>query len=289
MTAVQYVSFDQLAPALDYVKDRTERFRFIAGGTDLVVQMRSGKTTAESLVDISRVGELRGIHEAKDCVIIGALSTIEDIRRSPLVERRFPALKEAADVFAAWQVRNLATLGGNVCNASPAADTALPLLVYRAKLIAFLGIHQREIPIEGFFRGPGKTCLEAGELVGQIILPMEASGGSAFLKLGKRQASILAVVNVAAYVGTKGGVVTEARLALGSVAPTPVRASKAEEFLVGKPAVDKNFTQAAALVDEDIKPITDVRAGAKYRVRMAKTLAFRALRLASARARRSSA
>jgi len=283
------VSFDNLALALDYVKNIGDRFRFIAGGTDLMVQMRSGKVTPECLVDISHIGELHGISEEKGGVVIGALSTLEEIRRSRLVESRLPALKESADFFAAWQVRNLATIGGNVCNASPAADTAPPLLIYRASLVASSGVTSRRIPIEEFFVGPGKTCLKVGELVCQVILPVEATGGSAFLKLGKRQASNLAVVNAAAYVRIKDGFVSESRLALGAVAPKPVRASKTEDFLEGKLAVDRNFAQAAALVDDDIRPITDVRAGAEYRVKMAETLAFRTLRLASARAKESRA
>lgn len=269
----------------EFIRGHRKDFRFIAGGTDLVVQLRSHKTTSDFLVDISRIRELHGIRQTKRNVSIGSQTTLEELRTSPLIGRKYPAIKEAADVFAAWQVRNLATIGGNICNASPAADLAPPLLIYKAKIRTISRKGTREIPIEDFFQGPGKTCLQKAELVTHVVLPSDEVGGSAFLKLGKRQASILAVVNAAAYL--KGdGVISEARLALGAVAPTPIRARRTEEFLRGKRGTDSTFAEAAALARSEVKPISDVRAGASYREEMVEVFTKKVLGLAWVRVMR---
>ena len=285
---VQYIAFEDASQGSRYVKSKQGKARFIGGGTDIMIQLRSGKAKAEYLVDVSKAHGLKGIEEADGHVRIGAFTTIEDIRRSPLVDRYFPALKEAADTFAAWQVRNLATLGGNLCNASPAADSVPPLLIYDAQVVVQRGGRELQLPIAQFFKGPGKTDLLNGDLVIGVEIP-KSKGGSALVKLGKRQASILAVVSVAAKLQLRGEKIDTARISLGSVAPTPIRSPHAEAYLTGKEPTDENLAAASQLVINDIKPISDVRASAWYRNKMAVTLTEKALRMALSRARRARA
>jgi len=280
---VQYVAFRDPSQASHFAKTQAGKSRFIGGGTDIVVQMRSGKTKATYLVDVSDAPGLRGIDEIYGNIRIGAFTTMEEIRRSPSVGRHLPALKEAADVFAAWQVRNLATLGGNLCNASPAADSAPPLLVYDAEVLAMRGDKELQIPIGLFFKGPGQTALQDGDLVTGVRIP-KGEGGSAFLKLGRRRASILAVVSAAARIQLSGEKVGTVRVALGSVAPTPVRALHVEAYLFGRKPTEENLSAASTLVLKDIKPISDIRASAQYREKMAVVLTAKVLRTALMRA-----
>jgi CO/xanthine dehydrogenase FAD-binding subunit len=280
---VEYKAFSDPTAAIKFAISQKGSSLFMGGGTDLMVQLRSGKAKTEYLIDVSSADGLSGIMDEGDSITIGAFTTIEEMRRSPVVVRELVALKEASDLFAAWQVRNLATLGGNLCNASPAADSAPPLLAYGAKLSVRRGDGEVTIPLEKFFLGPGKTVLRDGDLVTRVSIP-KPRGGCAFVKLGKRQASILAVVSVAALVGLSGKKVARVRVFLGSVAPTPVRATHVEAHLYGRITSEENLRAAAKLVSKDIKPIGDVRASAAYRERMAVVLTEKALRIAVERA-----
>jgi len=275
------IPFADVGQAASYMGQHFRSASYIAGGTDVVVQLRNGKLRKEYLVDISSIPGLRGIREGRG-TSLGSLTTIQQIVESTLIARRFPALREAARLFAAWQVRNLATLGGNLCNASPAADMAPPLLVYDASVVAASAEGSRRIPISEFFVGPGVTSLKRGELVKEVVLP-SPRGGSAFVKLGRRQASILAVASAAARLELRGGRIREARLALGSVAPTPLRARRAEDLLKGQKLDVELLRLASQEVRDEVRPISDVRASADYRKEMAAVLSLRALMKAAGR------
>ncbi len=277
---VRYISTHSAADAVSLMRGRAPKSLFLAGGTDVMVRMRNGKTKADCLVDVSGIRGLAGIRDKKGQFEIGALTTIEEIRRSPVVARELPALWESSNLFAAWQVRNLATLGGNLCNASPAADMVPPLMAYDAVVVAQSTKGERSIPIDQFFEGPGRTTLASGELVRRVEVP-KPLGKSVFLKLGKRRASALAIVSVAARLKVEDGRITESRVALGSVAPTPIRAGKVETFLKGKPATEMTFEQASKRVLRDIRPISDIRASAAYRQDMAVYLTAKALKTAA--------
>lgn len=279
---LKFESFNDMTLATQFAKENGDGSVYIGGGTDLVVQTRSGKIKPKCVIDISSCQSLYGIKDERDRVEIGALVTIETLRLNPLIRRYFSALIDAANVFAAWQVRNAATLGGNICNASPAADTVPPLLAYSATVKVTNGLNERVIPLESFFKGPGKTVLERGELLTSIAVP-KTMGGCAFLKLGKRQSSILAVVNVAALLETEDTTIQRARVALGSVAPTPVRARNVERFLEGKKMTESNLKEASKHVLEDISPINDIRGSARYRKDMSVVLTGRTLELAARR------
>lgn len=243
------------------------RARPLAGGTDLVVQLRDGRKSAEALVDLSHLG-LSGIHERDGGLEIGACTPMAEIAGHPVVRGRFPALAEAAGLVGAWLIQNRATLGGNLANASPAADTVPPLMVAEA-LVSLAGPGgRRTLAVDELFLGPGRTVLSGGELIVSVLLPSPPAGRvvERFAKVGPRREQIIAMVSLAgravvAADGTLGAV----RLALGAVAPTPVRARRAEAYLAGRRPDPAMVREAVRMLELDVVPIDDVRAPASYR------------------------
>ncbi len=281
---LEYRRFTRLEDALRFLSERPDA-KVVAGGTDLVVQMRMGKLKPAAVADIRGIRELRGIRDSGDYLEIGALTTIEEVRESSLVKRFAPPLWEAAQEFATWQIRNMGTVGGNLCNASPAADTAPPLIVLDAKVRTANPGGGRTMHLEEFFKGPGETVLERGELLTHILIPKPGdSAGYSFQRLGRRTAHILSIVSAAAAVGVEDGRISWVRVALGSVAPTPVRARSVEGELIGKAPRSETIRSASEKVLNDIKPISDVRASAEYRRAMSIVLVRRVLEKAVRRA-----
>jgi CO/xanthine dehydrogenase FAD-binding subunit len=243
------------------------RARPVAGGTDLVVQLRDGRRDAAELVDISHLG-LSGIRERDGGIEIGAGTPMSEIACHPAVRRRLPALAEAAGLVGAWPIQNRATLGGNLANASPAADTVPPLMVEEA-LVSVVGPGgRRALAVDDLFRGPGRTALASDELIVSVFLPPPEAGRvvERFVKVGPRREQIIAMVSLAgrAVVGANG-TLEAVRLALGAVAPTPVRARRTEAYLIGRRPDPAAVREAARLLQLDIAPIDDVRAPAGYR------------------------
>ncbi len=177
-------------------------------------------------------------------------------------------LAEAVNQMASWQIRNIATIGGNLCNASPAADTAPPLYVLNAELKLVSVEGERIVPVTKFFHGPRKTELKKNELLAEIIIPVEKDAGASAIKLGRRNAFTLSIVAVATLVKVSDNKFADVRVALNSVAPTPVRAPSIEKALIGKEVSLEAVEEASKLVVNDIKPISDVRASADYRREM---------------------
>lgn len=258
-----------LAEALKLLAERPGA-RPIAGGTDLVVQLRDGRRRADVLVDLSRTG-LDGIRESDRGLVIGAGTTMDVIAAHPGVKNRYPALAAAAAQVGAWPIQCRATLGGNLGNASPAADAAPALLVAGASLTIASARGQRQLPLEELFVAPGKTHLKANELIVSVLLPTIRLGQGRrlverFVKVGPRQEQIISVVCMAGRaVVAADGRLELVRLAFGSVAPTPVRA-RATERLLERKVLDETLRRDALIaVQEDVKPIDDVRAPASYR------------------------
>ncbi|MCS7126331.1 MAG: xanthine dehydrogenase family protein subunit M [Aigarchaeota archaeon] len=273
-----YYRFTCLEDLLKFLYENPDS-KLLAGGTDLIVQMRSKKIKPDKIVDISRVSELRYIEEDKDSIKIGALTTIEELKNSVIIKKWAPPLWTAVKDFATWQVRNIATIGGNICNASPAADTAPPLIVLRSKLRLRDLKGQRLVKVEEFFKGPGETIIKDGEVLTEVVIPKYEEGWRfSFIKLGKRVSHILSIVNVAVGLKRAEGKIQDIIVALGSVAPTPIRSRSVEEYLKDREATYENIDRASLEVVKDIKPISDVRASAEYRVEMSKVLVRRALR-----------
>ncbi len=266
-----YIKVFTLDEALE-VLSRLDDVKILAGGTDLVIDLKIGRYKPKNVLDISGIKGLDYIIDEGEIIRIGALTKLQKIVESPVIKAKAPVLAKAVNEMASWQVRNVATIGGNLCNASPAADTAPPLYVLNAKLKLVSKRSEREVPVTEFFKGPRKTLLEKGEILKEIIVPVERGSGQAYIKLGRRSAFTLSVVSVATLVKTENNKFTEVRVALNAVAPTPVRAKKTEEFLKGKEISLSNIEEAAKLVLEHISPISDVRASAEYRKEMAVVL-----------------
>jgi xanthine dehydrogenase FAD-binding subunit len=254
--------------------------RIMAGGTDLLVRLRACGQMPETLVCLERVAELRRIETLETvsgpAVRIGAATTITDLLRSDTVRARLPLLHRAATVFASPLVRNSATLGGNLCTASPAADTLPALHVLNASVELHSPRGTRILPIPHFVTGPGRTALEPGELLTSVLVPIPRSVGiQHFEKVGQRQALAIAVVSLAALLVLENGIVREARLAWGSVGPTIVRSPEAEAVLRGRRLTLTTLRAAAQAARQAVSPISDVRASADYRREVAGNLLLR--------------
>jgi len=251
----------------------------VAGGTDVIPRMRRNLFSASILVDASNVTELGFIEEKDDQIVIGAMTTHQEIADSALIQSANPALAAAAASVGCHQTRHRGTLGGNLANASPAADTVPALLAFDAQIWLLRKDGGRSMPLGEFLVGPGKTKLVPGELIHSVTFSrLSGSWGTAYQKLGKRNGMAISVVGVAAAVVLDpAGVVRDARVALGSVAPTVVRSAGAEKMLIGREASPRAVQDAADAVIADISPISDVRSTAEYRRHAARILTRRVL------------
>jgi len=242
--------------------------RGLAGGTDMLVRLGRGEPWPAGLVDLKGLPELRGISPRDGLLRLGAATTITELLESPQLDA-FPALHRACRLFAARSVRNRATIGGNLVNASPAADCVPALMIHETVCVT----DRRRIPVSDFFRGPGETLLERGEILVALELPLPPEGGKEFfVKLAPRDTMAIAVASLAGFVLQRKGQVVQARFALGAVAPTPIRAHAAEMALGGGPLTIASARDAARLAAEAADPIDDLRATASYRRRMVRRL-----------------
>ncbi len=264
MRDVQYVrpaTLDELASML-----ANQDAMIVAGGTDLVVKMNDGSITPKLIVDISALDELNQIDIYDDHIDIGAAVTISDITENGFVAENLPILKQILSKLGSTQIRNKATLAGNIANASPAADgvVALILLDAAAQLVSSSG--KREVAIADLITGPGETVLAPGEYISRISVPlMRQQATSLFRKVGRRKAMTIAIASVGMLLWMRNGIVEQIRLAAGSVAPTPVRLVHVEQALTGRKPDSTLATQVSAAVGKDISPISDIRASAGYR------------------------
>jgi carbon-monoxide dehydrogenase medium subunit len=249
----------------------------VAGGTDLVVKFRNGMLPlVTDFIDITDL-PFNKIEKKDDHLIIGSGCTMSEVINNPEVKKHFPTLVKAASTVGALQIRNAATIGGNSGNASPAGDTIPALFSIEAKVIATDGQKQREIAIEEFFTGPGKTSLERGEMIEAFKIPLRETQG-AFIKLGERQAHAISKINMA-LTTWKSQEGTEFRVAMGSVAPTVIRCPELEKHLKasGLPLSEEGLAKAIELASESAKPIDDVRSTREYRKKMAGILIKKAV------------
>ena len=238
----------------------------LAGGTDLLVSMEHFGLDPDLLVDAKGIESLSGISRSGNRVRIGSFTTVTELLHSKLIAGAAPLLREAAAAFAADQIRNRSTIGGNLCNGSPAGDLIPPLYALEAKLKLESSGGSRTLNIEKFFKGPGKTVLKRNEILSEISFSTLPSGRqSLFYKLGQRESMAIAVVSIATVFDLEKGNYKNARIALGSVAPTVIRAYRAEKFLEGKAATEENAEEAGKIASEESSPISDVRGSAEYR------------------------
>lgn len=290
MLSINLINTYRIPQAFEYYRPRSlrealellnaiENAKVIAGGTDLVVDLKYRRVTPRALVDVSGLSELKFVKAGDSYVEIGSATTIQELAENGAVRRYLPLLAEAAELFGSWQIRNLATIGGNLCNASPAADTAPPLLAHDAELELASLSGSRVVPLAKFFAGPKKTVLERGEILRSVRVPVHRRrAGWSFIKVA-RTSFDLAKVSVAVLLSLDGNTVADVRIALGSVAPTPVRARTAEKHITGA-SFEEAVALAPELVAREIAPIDDVRSTARYRLEVAKTVVRDAMRRA---------
>jgi len=268
----------ELMGALESVKP-------ITGGTDLLPLMRDRAITVEEIVDIRGLHELEGITVEDGALRIGALATLTEVLESPLVAEKAPVLGEAVSQIGSVQTRNQGTLAGNICNASPAADSAPALMVLGAQARVSSARGVRMVPVEELFAGPKMNSLAKDELVTEIIIPeLPPGSGAAFEKLGRRKGITLAVVNAAAYIAMNGKKCVDARIALGAIAATPIRLPEVEAAYKGKELTPEAIEESSRACYALVNPVDDVRASADYRREMACVLVKRAIVRAHARA-----
>jgi carbon-monoxide dehydrogenase medium subunit len=287
MKPFEYVAPASLQEALEMLARHGEKARPLAGGTDLFLRMERGGWAPDVVVDLKGVPGLADIrYDAQRGLSLGALAPHADVAAHPAVQGRYPALAQGSGWVGGPQMRNRGTVGGNLCNASPAADTAAPLLALDARVRLVGARGERTLPLEEFFTGPGSTVLAPGEILAEILVPPPSPRSGGDYQRRTRTAMDIAVVGAAAVVALDGGsVCREVRIALASVAPTPLRAKAAEAVLRGNDATPDRIAEAARTAAAEARPIDDVRATAAYRSAMVEVLARRALTNALARAR----
>jgi carbon-monoxide dehydrogenase medium subunit len=275
-----------LTEASRLLKDNGPGGRFLAGGTDLVIAMKEKGLVPKFVVDLKRIAGLAGIRENGDGTIsLGALTTMREIEVSPLIRKKYPFLAQSAAEVGSIQIRNRATVGGNMANATPSADVAPALIALgaTAKIVGASG--ERAVPLEGFFRGPGQTVMSSDEILTEITIPKTAAQlVGEYIKFSPREMMDLAYVGVAvAYnLSKKDKQCTGVKIVLGAVAPTPIRAKKAEAALEGQPLTEALAEKAGAAAAAESKPISDVRSSADYRRAMVGAMTKRAILNAAA-------
>ena len=257
-----------------------EDTKVLAGGTDLIPKMKQRLLEPIHVINLKKIKALEGIKETDKGIWIGAATKLRTIEKSTLIKEKIPLQYLATKTIGSVQIRNMGTLGGNVCNASPAADGALGLVALDA-IVHIAGVKgERTMPISEFFTGPGATVLAKDEIVTGFTVPVvDGDTGYHFISIG-RMALDISTISIAVTITKKADKVTKARVALGSVAPTPLRLPAVEKYLVGKSLTDQVIIEAAKMVSEGIKPITDIRASAEYRKEAAKGMAMEAIKLA---------
>lgn len=277
---VNYFSPKNLKDAMNLLDNFEGNFKILAGGTDIIPAIRTAKLVLSdnvNIVDIRSIENLKHIIFDKETLRIGATTTLSEIVESDIVRQNFSTLSEAINMIGSLQIRNWATIAGNICNASPAADSSVPLLVLDASLRLQSKEADRIVPISDFFIGPGKTVLSPKELLTEILIPIQ-KGISVFIKLGRRNTFTLSVISVAVFVQINENIVNYIRIALGAVAPTPLRAKNTERILIGKKLTKENIEEAVRTIKEEVSPISDVRASSEYRKDMSGVLLQRALK-----------
>ena len=277
MLDITYFRPESIAEAIQLSQD-TDGI-LLAGGTDVLPRIRKGHYPVKALIDLSRIESLKFVQEVNGWIEIGSSTTHTMVDQAQLLQNSAPALVSASHSIGCPQTRARGTIGGNLSNASPAADTAPPLLVLNAEVVIQTATGQNAVPMTEFFIGPGKSILSASDILTSVRFKHPLGRmGSSFLKLGKRKGMAISVASVAAYVHLDNdGCLDEIRLAYGSLAPTPVRGYTVEKNLIGNHPTLDNMQKAAWKCEQDVAPISDLRASASYRLQAARILTIRAL------------
>jgi carbon-monoxide dehydrogenase medium subunit len=278
MDVFRYLAPESVEETLQLLDEGAGGVKVLAGGTDLLVQMKEGGLRPGLVLDVAGLHELRGIRMQGKYVWIGPLTTHWDLADSALIQEHGLALAQGASKVGSPQIRHRGTIGGNIANASPAADTVPPLVVLQAEVELRSRNGSRWLPVESLMEGPSRTALRPKELITGVRFPQRAPGSrSQYEKFGSRQALSIAVASVAMAAVQEKGRFARVRIALGSVSPTVVRATRAEEILTGEAIGQDLIAQATASVAQQCLPIDDVRGSAWYRRQLVEALLARIL------------
>jgi carbon-monoxide dehydrogenase medium subunit len=257
----------------------------MAGGTDLLVNLKRKVIKAKVVISLEKIKSLKQVHYSESAgLTLGSMVTVSELVETPIIKQKFPLLAIAANKIGSPQIRNRATIGGNICTARPAGDTIGPLTAYGAEVQLVLGKETRWEPISKFITGPGKTTRKEGEVLAAIrIKPFPANTGVSYIKYGVRKAMEIAMVSVTTAITFNGDKCEKATIVLGAVAPTFIRSNEAEESLVSQKVTLSAAEKAAELAAGGCRPITDVRASAEYRRDLVRVLTKRGIMEAAAR------
>jgi len=270
----------ELQELLEFKAREGNRARILDGGSNVLVYINEGSISGGTLVDVKSLEAIKGIAERDGLLEIGAGELIADIMDSELIRKKVPFLREVLQKFANPLVRNMATLAGNIADSSPIGDTIPPLLVLEAEVIVASAGGERVIGLEEFFTGPGQNVLKEEEVICKVRFPLPAKGAGGHIKLGLRKGTSCSVASVAVWLVADKNRVEDIRIALGGVAPTPVRARKTEDAFKGQSLDWDGIAELSRKVADEISPITDVRGSAEYRRQVSAALLAKAVRQA---------
>lgn len=277
LSGIKIHSPQNLAEAFSLLEELKEA-RILAGGTDLLVDIKQGLIKAEDIISLLEIKELKGIEKEENRIRIGATVTAQEIISDPLVNQFIPALADTAKTMASPQIRSVATIGGNISSAVPSADLPPTLIAAESAVELQCSESSRETPLSGFIQAPRETICEKGELLTSVFIPMPPPHtGIAYQKFSLREANALAVAAVASRITLKDGKITKASIVLGAVAPTPLIALKASESLLGNEPSSGLFEKASLIAKEEGKPISDIRGSAWHRKELIEILTKRSL------------
>jgi carbon-monoxide dehydrogenase medium subunit len=277
---MEFIAPKQPEEVLDLLNHWKGKARLLAGGTNVCPDLRSGIPEASLLIDLTRVRSLSYIREERQSIRIGSMTSLAALLSSKLIKAKTVMLWEASRLLGNPLVRNRATIGGNLADASPAADLAVPLLALDAEVvIAKKHAKQRRVPIDQFFLGPNKTVLKKDELIEEVCFHKPTTGAiTAYQKLGLRNAMAISVISMATLIEIEKDVCRKARIAVGAAAPVPMRAYNVEKVLTGKAITEAVRQRCCCGIADEVKPISDIRASAEYRRAMARVLLGQLLR-----------
>lgn len=276
MQITSYFTPEKLSEAIRILEENEGSARIVAGGTDIILRAKRGVIPACKLVDVSKIEELNGVSvDSENNIHIGGCAKLAEITENPSILDQAPILAESARKIGSVQIRNMATLAGNIANASPSADTAPPLMVLGARVTVAGPQSEREIPVSEIFAGPGKTQLSPKEVIKEIVVPDQGKNvGLAYVKHSRRVVMDVATVNCAAkiVVDRQSGEIKDAVIAMGAVAPTPVLLVSVAETLKGSKLEKEIYPELTKKAFDSVSPIADVRSGLEYRKEMIGTV-----------------
>jgi carbon-monoxide dehydrogenase medium subunit len=275
----EFIKPQNLSELLHIKKELQNKALILDGGTNLLIYIKDGIIRDGTIVDVTGLPEMKGIHRKNGTVEIGAAETMTDLMNSSVLQESIPFIPEFIKDFGNLLVRNTSTIGGNIADASPIADSAPPLLVLDAQVVASSTRGERRIPLTEFFVKPQKTALRSDEVLIRFLVPVPKTGRGTFVKLGLRKGTSCSVASAAVWLAYAEGSVQDIRIALGGVAPKPLRVAKTEADFKGNELDKKTIDRIAQRVKEEIAPITDVRGSAEYRREVSSRLVARAVKI----------